>query len=667
MKLLENKLYIEFGEMLQCGFDERYLWKAKSAGTKCWDFINDPADKRKVLVGYEALRPQYKEQIQKVFGNPYDYIAKQPIKALIQKDFKAEQYFFTYQIADDKKLPPETAQRYTNEANWLNMIINARARDNTKKVIKEGLNLSVDQFFCHVRELLEIDKQAGRISANFPASYSKLTTKINEYKAQGYTSLIDSRFGNQSAAKVNDEISQSILIAMLAHSNQYDCALIAHQYNKWAEANNRKPITPATVNNKKEEWAPEINQGREGREAYNSHDRRKVMRMRPSRPLALVESDDNHLDWWFADGDKGFKRIKGVIVMDSYNDYILGYAITDADLAGTEIVRLAYLNAIHHIYELTGGYYLPFEIKTDQWNIKQLRPFYESLAHYYDTPVGSKNRGWLENFFGHIDWERSLKIGNNNYNGHNITAKTRGVNIEAVKANHKSWPHINEAEQQMADFVHRLRTQPRNYDPANKSRQDEWLEAWAALPEAKKIPINDEQRLLKLGFAHSPRNGEQNSINSAGIRCTIMGTKYAYAVPPVLYKQNIGKKVQVVYDPLDMNQVLITDGENLRFVARSMAPVAGCMADMQEFGGRALLNQIMAEAKADSEHYVTSAAKRQGILRDANIDVDDIIKRGISVPKAVKQLAEAAYELPAATIKEDDTEEFDVYKALLNR
>ncbi len=677
MKLLENKPYIEFQEVAAAiaKFEQKpvekvelYLRKANSVGNRMLPSINDTADKRKVLYCYEGMAPKYRQMVEALYGNPADYLAKAPIRALVTKDFKAESFFFTHQLADDKKLPTETAQKYSNEAAWLNMIISSR--DNAKKVIKEGLKLSIDQFFTHVRELLETEKKTGRISANFPVSYTRLTEKINEYKATGYASLIDPRFGNQSAAKLTDEISKSLLIAMLAESNQFDCQLIAHQYNKWAAENNYKPITGQTVANKLAEWKPEIEHTRSGREAWNKNSRRKVMRQRPTQPLYLVESDDNHLDWWFTNDQQDYKRIKGIIVTDSFNDYILGYAITDGEMQGTELVRLAYLNAMHHIHDLTGGWYLPFEVKTDQWNIKQLRPFYESIAHYCDTPVGSKNRGWLENFFGHIDWERSLKIGNNNYNGHNIGAKTIGVNKEAVLANRKNWPHICDAEKQMADFVERLRTQPRNYNPANKSRQQEWLEAWAAMPEEKKIPISDEQRLLKFGFAHAPRNGSQNSITSAGVRPTIMGIKYAYSVPPALYMPNNGKQVQVIYDPYDMNRVLITDGEKLRFVASSMTPVAGCMADMHAQGGRALLNQIMQEAKDDSTNALAKAVRRTAVLQDANIDVQDILKRGITVPKQVKQLAEASYQLPLSYTGndvEEITEEFDVYKALLNR
>jgi hypothetical protein len=53
MKIIDNNLFIEFSEMVQAGVKAEYLSKAKSTGTKCWHFISDPQDNRKVLIGYE--------------------------------------------------------------------------------------------------------------------------------------------------------------------------------------------------------------------------------------------------------------------------------------------------------------------------------------------------------------------------------------------------------------------------------------------------------------------------------------------------------------------------------------------------------------------------------------------------------------------------------------
>lgn len=682
MKLhTDSKLYIEFADFISAGWPENTVRVNNTRGGSRWVVIKNPSDRRKPMVQYDTLSDQNKEKLHHWLrklngcdhaasekcecGNPYTYVAKQPIRDMIKKDHKAETFYTQYRYTASNNLPTplptESIFKYTNEASLLNMLVNAK--DNSKKVIKDELNLKIDTFFQHVSEIIKAEINQGNITGKFPTSYQRILEKITDYKSNGYPSLIHKSFGNQSAAKINDEVSESLLIQMINHPNQYDDVLIAAQYNKWANENGRKTIEPATVG----VWRRKVVvDGREGMTEYNRKVRRKVSRMRPSQPTFLWESDDNHLDWWFQ-GDKSneYRKIKGIIVTDSFNDYVLGWAITDGELAGDEIVRLAYLNAIYHIRELTGGWYLPNELKTDQWNIKQLRPFYKGIGNYYDTPVGSKNRGWLENFFGHKDWERSLKIGNNNYTGHNITAKTTGVNMEAVKSNRHNWPHISEAGRKMEEFVHRLRTMPINYDEKNPSRQQQWLKAFNAMNEADKILISDEQMLLKFGFKHK----HSNRITDQGIKPTIGGTQYHYSIPHEHYLHNHGKNIEVIYDPYDMNRVLVTDNNGLRFIAPSVEKVPGCMADMRD-GGRALLNKILGEAKRDAETLSTQRVQRETTLLNNGVDVEDVIKLGVSVPKEQKQLAESIYNLPAgATVIElnNEPEEFDVHKAIMNR
>ncbi len=669
----DKKLYIEFNDFISAGWKEDTIKKANLRNGCNWMMDKHPTDKRRPMVQYDCLVDAHKEKIQLWLrkknncqhnhsakcecGNPYEYMAKEPIRKLIEKDFKAESFYTVFKLSEDRNLPLEFINKYTTAASFLNMLLRLNG---DKKMIRNQLNLTLESFWQHVAEIIEAD------SIDLPASYKRLRLKMDEYKENGYPSLISGKFGNKQAAKIKDELSESLLLELIAHPNQYDDVLVSIQYNKWAEANEYKTITAGTVGGWRRDRGFEIIGSREGREKYNNTLRRKVSRMRPSQPTYLWESDDNHLDWYFS-GDKAneFNKIKGIIVTDSFNDYVLGYAITDSEMP-SELVKLAYLNAMCHVKELTGGWYLPNEVKTDQWNIKQLRPFYEGIGHYYDTPVGSKNRGWLENFFGHIDWERSMKIDNNNYTGHNITAKTTGVNLEIVQQNRKNWAHISEAEAQMANHVNRLRLMPRNYDPKNKSRQQEWLEAFQAMPEAKKKPITQEQMLLKFGFKHA----WSNRITDQGICPTIMGIQYQYAVPQALYIQNAGKKVDVIYNPYDMSSVLITDNNGLRFVAESMTEVAGCMADMEENGGRALLNKILAEAKADTAMISDKSNRRKEVLNLNGFDSEDVLKLGISIPKELKQRAELGYYQPetkAVLDYEEVEEEYDINKAKFNR
>lgn len=671
MKRHEEILYIEVNDFLLSKWKQQTIWQANLRNGYNWQMIPDPMHAAKVLVKFDTLTDAHKQKLNTHFApNVYEYHAKQPIKDMVQKDMKAESWYIDFRYDDDDALTPAKIKEYTTAASWLNMI--ATIQKEKIQVVKKTLGLKdIAQFYIYIGELIRSEK------IGIPSAYKNLLKRLIEYQKDGYLCLVHKGHGCQNASKITDELSESMLKELMSKHQQYDYKLVAVLYNSWALRNGYKDITSQTAANWYEKRKPELEGERFGQDVYNSNSRRKVMRMLPSYPNAFWESDDNHLDLWFqGEMAKAFEKMKGIFVMDSHCEYIMGYYATDGELTA-DCVRLAYIDAMYHCRQLTGGtnWYLPFETKTDRWSLKNLQPFYEGIGHYFPTPKGSKNRGWIENFFGHVDWGRSLKLGNNNYTGHNITAKKSGVNMEVVKAAKKEWPMISQGGEQVSEFVQRLRLMPRNYEPSNISRQEQWLNSWANMKEEKKIPITDEQFLMKFGFLHCPKNGNYNSITDQGIRCTIMGKKYAFAVPPNLFRQNNGKKVQLVFDPYNMNRVLVTDGEELRFVAHSMTPVAGCMADMKEHGGRALLNNILAEAKQDTVDTAKAIAKRKKVISDYNMDVEDIIKLGASVPKEVKQWAEQRFFLPetARQIEDIDHEpvteetEFNLYATLLKR
>lgn len=630
MKLIDNKLFIEFAEMVDCGVSEKYLRKAKSTGIKCWTFIDDPADKRKVLIEFESLKDEYKTKVAARFGNPHEYMAKMPIRNLVKWDHKAEEFFLAYRYDSNKSLPIEHVKKYTLAASWLNMF---KAVTEDKKALKKLLNLTIEQFYTHAIEIITADK------IDLPTSYRRLLATRKDYETNGPSALIDWRFGNKLAAKIKDELSESTLLEMLANGNQFDDVFIAQQYNDWAKKNNYKPIDAATVGVHRRKNGHLITMQREGNAAFYETYSKQAKGFRPTAPLYMVESDDNHLDLLFIDPDdntphKFFHKYKAIVVVDSFNDYVLGYAYAE-DLS-LDLVKAAYLNAMYHIRSITGGWYLPHETKTDRWGIKTLEPFYQSLGKYFKTPVGSKHRGYIEPFFGSAHWKRCIKIGANNYSGNNMTAKFRGVNTEALDRNKKDRPLIgDEAFQQIENFFHRLRHMPQ----ANTkiSKHDQWMQAWQAMPVEQKRQITDEQFLLKFGIEHN-NQGRGIRITNRGVEPQIGGIKYSYDINVPSLMQYINKSVSVVYDPFDMSRVLITDFEGVRLMGVDARLNSRALQDA-DTDTRTYLNATLTEKTNDVEFIAQRSQRRRRVLESAGIDAETLLQANV-MDKQLKQRAE---------------------------
>ena len=267
MKYIENRLYLEFQELVDCGISQNTLFGAKKRNSSSWDFINDPTDRRKVLIGYEKLNDTNKEKVKARFGDPYEYIAKDPIKKLVVKDLEAEKFYLAYTYNDNKRLSHEHVTKYTTAASWLNML-NKLTED--KKYIKKCLGLSMDAFWTNTLELIQVDK------IDLPSSCHRLIARMKEYKEKGYACLIDWRFGNKLAAKVTDDFSEALLLELLSHPNQYDDVYITIVYNKEAVQKGYKFITPATVGVWRRKMNHLIIAKREGWEAFDGKYRKQV-------------------------------------------------------------------------------------------------------------------------------------------------------------------------------------------------------------------------------------------------------------------------------------------------------------------------------------------------------------------------------------------------------
>jgi hypothetical protein len=652
MKLIENLLYIEFAELVSVGISENTLKNAKLRKSPSWPFIDDPTDKRKVLMPFEKLKDEYKKKVETRFGNPYEYVAKKPIRDLVKWDDKAEEFFLSYTYGQDKKLPIEHVKKYTLAASWLNMF---KAVKEGKKEIKKLLNLSIDQFYTNAIEIIIADK------IDLPRTYLRLVvtqdSALKKYINNGYASLIDWRFDNKLAAKIKDELSESILLELLSHPNQYDDVIIARKYNLWAKENNYKTIIPETVGVHRRKNEALTIMYNEGNAALNEKFIKQVKGFRPTAPLYLVESDDNHLDLLFLDPNdpdssgKYYHKYKSIVVIDSYNDYVLGYAY--AETLSIELVQAAYLNAMYNIRSLTGAWYLPHETKSDRWAIKTLEPFYQKLGKYFKTPVGSKHRGYIEQFFGTPHWKNCLKLGANNYSGNNMTAKFRGVNQEMLERNKKDRPTIgNEAIQQIENFFHRLRHMPQSN---GISKHDQWLAAFNAMPAEKKRMITDEQFLLKLGIEHKPK-GEGMRITNAGLKPQINGQRYNYDLQTYRL-EDIGKRVSIVYDPFDMSRVLVTDFGKVRMMAYDAQLKSRALEDAG-IDSRTYLNASFNEKKNDVNYIAAKSTRRKEVLKAAGIDPEGLLQAGVMV-KEIRQGAEQKVLAQSSAPYQDYEDDFD--------
>lgn len=618
---------------------------------------NNPA-----LIGYESLPPAYQKAVISKYGDPYLYKANEVLAERVEYDFEAYDFYSTHKLSDGEGIPPKDIKKYITSASWLKMLAELTS---DKKKIKRDYRLTMGEFWKVIKVIL------SNKGVDLPKNRIRLQEKISKYielsksdePNDKYKFLIeDFRYGNINSKKVKDDISEALLLEMLEHPHQFDDTVILEKYNSWAVANNKPLIKSAsTIGNYRRDNDWRLRLGRYGgKDNYNKYGK-SISRKRPSAPLLLVNSDDNELDLFFKevyikDGRQHtnyYKRFVLLVVADSYNDYILGYAIGEAQT--TQLVKDAYLNAMHHIKELTGGYYLPHQLNTDRWGLDKnlnnaLAQFYKSLGAFTPALTGNARSKYIERSFG-TEWHQQLKYFDN-YAGYNITAKER-VNPDAIAHNKKYFPDAEQAYEVIGEFIQRMRL--------NKGRQDNWLKAFQQNEISQRKQINKEQMLMLMGTPHE----WSNTITNKGLNIQISGAKYRYDIPDALFLEHVGRKVQVIYDPYDMSQVLVTDNNKVRFIVEETTLMPSAIMDFEE-GDRKRLNSLLDSKAKDMQRIIEERAKRQKTLSSAGVDAKSLLQAGV-IDKRVKQEAQQIYIEQSngqKPLQERDTDDDDIYNAM---
>ncbi|MEQ1677886.1 MAG: hypothetical protein ABL876_14345, partial [Chitinophagaceae bacterium] len=326
-------------------------------------------------------------------------------------------------------------------------------------------------------------------------------------------------------------------------------------------------------------------------------------------------------------------------------DYVLGKSYIMSQNPVTEQVYHAYLDAMYNVRRLTGGWHLPFEIKTDKWRSKSLTPFYEKIATTIPAATGNKHRGYIEQLFRKPHFKRSQKlVSQDNWSGNNMTAKFRGVNPDMLKysLDHKTRPMIgNEAELLIENFFHLMRNMPdfKREDMKAQSKEIQWLERWNNTHADDRRPISDEQMLLCFGITHKPKHKDGIRITNRGVEPQIKNAQYSYDLPEAwMYEKLRGATVEVIYDPYDMSRVLCTNHDDIRFVANTAQLTPRAIHDHYT-GSRTFLNAIL-EEKTDQVKRVTAASdKRKAIADTSHYNAEAMLQGGVLI-KELKNVAE---------------------------
>ena len=159
-----------------------------------------------------------------------------------------------------------------------------------------------------------------------------------------------------------------------------------------------------------------------------------------------------------------------------------------------------------------------------------------------------------------------------------------------------------------------------------KTRQEMWLEAFHASEFCKGRAITTERKLELMGVKHEPKEPLRLRVN--GINFQLNKQQFNFDIPGELFPENLNRRVELVYDPADMSEVLVTDNKGIRFVTQAYQLHASAVADMTE-GGRTRLNTELDNKQRIAKKLTDYVNDRDERLQRDQIDAASIIQANI--------------------------------------
>ncbi|MGY0034411.1 hypothetical protein [Pedobacter sp. NJ-S-72] len=532
------------------------------------------------LYAFDSLPMDIRQKAASKYKDVVKTAQQEPIKKILQQDYKALSFFTNYTLPNGNHLKENTIREYTATAVALNTIIKLQS---DTKAWRQALGGSVNQTGSLSTLLELLDSLQSKWGWKLPAGERAVRGKLSKYRASGYESIISGKLCNENAAKVVETEQEAALRRIMAVARNFDDMQVTNLYNMTAQAAGWKKITKGTVANKRSEWQMYADAGSRGKSHHdnNTHAMQHNKRRAPKAPLLYWTVDGWDVELLYqkvvqridsegkvSNRTEYHHRLTAVVVLDPCGKYPIGYAIGTHETPA--LIRQALRNAVSHTKELFGEYHHVHQLQTDRYGKGALTPFYEAISETY-TPARAHNAKAkvIEPYFKHLN-KNHCQI-RQNWSGFGVTArKENQPNAEFLNKIQKSHPDQDGCIQQIIEMI----------EAERKSKVTAYLKAYENLSDAHKFTLSQDEVLHRLGETSTRNN--TNKLYGHGVPLQINKQKYVYDTFDPEFRHHRNQDWILRYDPANMSQVLATnDDGSLRFMLEEKFEQPMALAERQ--------------------------------------------------------------------------------------
>lgn len=327
-----------------------------------------------VLVEIATMPLRFQERIKLKYGEMKEDILRNWFIGHYHIDAKAREFYTRFRFDNGDALPPEHIQEYTVNASVIEAVL--RAMDDAtfmRKAMKAGP--------VNWGELAgAISYYQAEFGHTLPVSSNRFKKRVNDFKANGYESLISRKFMNQNRRKVTYDIER-LLLSIDAQPEQPFNTTVWEQYNLFVQGElelydpetgevlnpadftdkdgNPLVLSPATVANYLNNPKNKALRGKLHMSQWDFNNAYRPYHLRSigEYSLSKVSLDDRDLPRPMKDGN----RVKAYYAYDVVSGAVVGYAYNRYKT--TEL----FLDCMRNMFQTLdrNGMYIPAELEVE--------------------------------------------------------------------------------------------------------------------------------------------------------------------------------------------------------------------------------------------------------------------------------------------------------------
>lgn len=327
-----------------------------------------------VLVEIATMPLRFQERIKLKYGDMKEDVIRNWLGSHYHIDAKAREFYTRFRFDDGDALPPEHIQEYTVNASVIEAVMRAM-EDATfmRKAMKAGP--------VNWGELAgAISYYQAEFGHTLPVSSNRFKKRVNDFKANGYESLISRKFMNQNRRKVTYDIER-LLLSIDAQPEQPFNTTVWEQYNLFVQGElelydpetgevlnpadftdkdgNPLVLSPATVANYLNNPKNKALRGKLHMSQWDFNNAYRPYHLRSigEYSLSKVSLDDRDLPRPMKDGN----RVKAYYAYDVVSGAVVGYAYNRYKT--TEL----FLDCMRNMFQTLdrNGMYIPAELEVE--------------------------------------------------------------------------------------------------------------------------------------------------------------------------------------------------------------------------------------------------------------------------------------------------------------